>query len=194
MRRILIGIVVMCIAGCSQEQPGAVERAPIDDLGIQSPPSYSVSSTSGDLKLEVKSLKEAHMVEVRITNVGTKPIVAFVPDAYWSIDLVPEDDPWTYPPPTKIITTVDYAIGADYWWTLETDDDVRALLLLEDLVHGVLNDDGWYVCTLVYDDGAANGMAHLREVDALSEIGKVAFPSIEVHVVDGTATEWRPAD
>lgn len=194
MRRILIGIVALSIAGCSQEPAAEVEKAPTEDLASKPLPSYSVSRTSGDLQLELKSFKEHDLVEARITNVGAEPIVAFVPDHNWSLELVPKDGPWTYPPPPNYHIIDHYDIQAHYWRTLEPGGDVRGFPDLEFMVQGVLNDDGWYECTLEYDDSAANGMSRTNEFDVVSEIGEVSFPPIEVHVVDGTAVEWRPLE
>ncbi|MCH8979441.1 MAG: hypothetical protein IH945_09420 [Armatimonadetes bacterium] len=150
---------------------------------------------SGDLKLELKSFRARHLIDVSISNIGSEPIVAFVQELSWCLELVPEHGPWEYPPPTKQTIIIDDPVIADWFWqTIEPGESVGDIYDLAQFIDNVLDVDGWYLCTLVYDDNKVKGLGESYEVEAESEIGKVSFPQIEVHVVDGTAVEWRPLD
>lgn len=174
-----------------QENVGGV-KAVFGELGSERLPGHSIARTSGDFVLELKAWYFDNLIEVRIVNLGTEPLVAFVPNPHWSLKLVPQDGPWDYSTRSGERIVIDYAIPAFYWYPVKPGRSCDGILDLKELVEGVLNHDGWYACTLVYDDAQANRIAEIEEYDVVSEIGKVSFPPIEVHVVDGTAVEWRP--
>lgn len=207
MLRILIGLVALSVAGCSPDQQVTVqERAvqarndPSEERAGESIPASDSPTVPVEVLLELERGSTDTQIKARIINVGTDPIRITVPNQYWNMKLVWKD-------PSKINDDLrksrildgplNIVCPADpIWWTGSTAQgrSSTGYIDITDFIYGLGHEDGWYECTMIFDDEVENSMAESMEYGTVSEVGREPFPPIEVHIVDGMAIDWRPVE
>lgn len=223
MRRLMVGLAIVSIAVCSpdqpvelleqpnqvelqeppvelHEQPAQARTDPFKDLGVESIPAWSIAKLSGDILLELKAYWTHIDIDARIINLGPDPILVFMPDADWSMHYV-----WTDASAIsdelresrmsdEPMVIVDPMFSDWFFYPLKYGQSISGTVDISEFISGLGHEDGWYECTLIYDDDQANRMSEVREYGVVSVVGRVSFPPINVHIVDGKAVGWRPVN
>ena len=188
MRRFLIGLVAVSVAGCSQQPPTSASPPTSTLQPKGDSQQQTASSITGILEVVLKTSDSRTVIGATVVNLGAEEVAPLTPAESWSLEVTSQDgleakSPSEHPVPVNWMR-----------WTIRTGQSLTFYIYLDSFLDASSHDDGWYECVFAWVNDGADAVSRVREDNDVSEIERVSFPPIKVHIVDGKATEWRPAD